>query len=230
MFSRSFGMRGGIPIFVSTERMRAEDDARRERYFQEQERLRVERLAAHKRQEEARMQWEHQESIRAARLREEKKKTKKEQYTKGRQQNEDRVKEAKRDSQKKRSKVFERARNGDAAAVKKGVWEDNVDAAGGEPLAGMENDSSFLGHHAGQVDHNETLLHILAKHGDRQTVEWLLDHSAFLRRRIVQFLKFLSTRRRFRRARFFQPHRLPCCPPKRPQYSHHSIFISVSTG
>jgi hypothetical protein len=184
-----------VPRF-STERMRAEDDARREHYLQEQERLKAESIAAHKRQEEARRQWEHQESIRAARLREEKKKTKKEQYTKGKQENEDRVKEAKRDSQKKRSKVFERARNGDAAAVKKGVWEDNVDAAGGEPLAGMENDASFLGQHGGQVGH-ETLLHIFAKHGDRQTVEWLLDHSAFLYLRSIHFLKFLSIRRRF---------------------------------
>jgi len=186
MFSRSFGRGGGIPFFVprfSAERMRAqeaEEDARRERYFLEQERLRAERLATQKRQEEARKQWEHQESIRVARLREEKKKTKKERYTKGRQDNEDRVKEAKRDSQKKRSKVFERARNGDAAAVKKGIWEDNVDAAGVEPLAGMESDPSFLGQHGGHAGQKETLLHIFSRHGDHDTVEWLLDHSEFL--------------------------------------------------
>ncbi|KAI0637017.1 hypothetical protein C8Q77DRAFT_1095585 [Trametes polyzona] len=72
-----------------------------------------------------------------------------------------------------RSKVFAAARRGDASAVKKGIWEDNVDAAGGELRRGAEAFVKSL-----PVDPKQTLLHIVAKKGDADLVEWLTAHSA----------------------------------------------------
>ncbi|TFK88086.1 DnaJ-domain-containing protein [Polyporus arcularius HHB13444] len=72
-----------------------------------------------------------------------------------------------------RSKVFEAARRKDAAAVKKGVYEDNVDASGGEIRKGAESFAKST-----PVDPKETLLHIAAKHGDIDLVQWLDSHGA----------------------------------------------------
>ncbi|KAI0780983.1 hypothetical protein BD413DRAFT_608186 [Trametes elegans] len=72
-----------------------------------------------------------------------------------------------------RSNVFAAARRKDFAAVKKGIWEDNVDAAGGELRKGGE----VLVQKA-PADPKETLLHIAAKNGDVDLVEWLAAHSA----------------------------------------------------
>ncbi|EJD34931.1 DnaJ-domain-containing protein [Auricularia subglabra TFB-10046 SS5] len=63
-----------------------------------------------------------------------------------------------------RSEVFAAARRGDSARVKKGVWEESVDAAGPEQLG------------AGQK--GETLLHIAAARGDIDLLEWLDKHNA----------------------------------------------------
>ena len=74
-----------------------------------------------------------------------------------------------------RSKVFAAARDGDADAVRKGVWEQDVDPAGGEIKPGCD-------HLVRQkpADPRETLLHIAARRGDKELVEWLGSHSLFL--------------------------------------------------
>ncbi|KAI0670426.1 hypothetical protein C8Q78DRAFT_1079393 [Trametes maxima] len=72
-----------------------------------------------------------------------------------------------------RSKTFAAARRKDAASVKKGVYEENVDAAGGEVRRGAE---AFVKNVP--VDPKETLMHIAAKSGDVDLVEWLGSHSA----------------------------------------------------
>ncbi|OSD01559.1 hypothetical protein PYCCODRAFT_484974 [Trametes coccinea BRFM310] len=72
-----------------------------------------------------------------------------------------------------RSKVFATARRKDFAAVKKSVWEDNVDAAGGELRTGAE---AFVKNKP--ADPKETLLHIAAKNGDTDMIQWLGSHGA----------------------------------------------------
>jgi hypothetical protein len=71
-----------------------------------------------------------------------------------------------------RSATFAAARAGDAAKVKKGVWEDNVDAAGGEVKKGCEGFVTKA-----PADPKETLMHIAAKNGDAALVQWLDAHS-----------------------------------------------------
>jgi hypothetical protein len=57
--------------------------------------------------------------------------------------------------------------------VKKGVWEDEVDAAGGEVKTGCEE------YVTSPKDRKETLLHIAARNGDFELVEWLDAHGKF---------------------------------------------------
>lgn len=71
-----------------------------------------------------------------------------------------------------RSATFAAARAGDASNVKKGVWEDNVDAAGGEIKKGCD---SFIT--TAPADLNETLMHIAVKNGDADLIQWLDAHS-----------------------------------------------------
>ena len=75
-----------------------------------------------------------------------------------------------------RSATFAAARDGDASQVKKGVWEDEVDPAGGEIKIGCE---SYVAVHP--EDPLETLLHIAAQNGDADLVEWLDAHSESMR-------------------------------------------------
>ena len=75
--------------------------------------------------------------------------------------------------QEKRSNVFAAARRNDTEAVKKGVWEDAVDAAGGEARKGSEDLVKNP-----PTDPKETLMHIAAKHGNLELVKWLDSHSA----------------------------------------------------
>lgn len=56
--------------------------------------------------------------------------------------------------------------------MKKGVWEDAVDAAGGEVTTGG---AQFV--QAPPSDPQETLLHIAARNGDHALVKWLDEHS-----------------------------------------------------
>lgn len=71
-----------------------------------------------------------------------------------------------------RSATFAAARAGNAVQVKKGVWEDEVDPAGGEVKVGCENYVRVQ-----PQDPKETLLHIAAQKGDADLVEWLDAHS-----------------------------------------------------
>ena len=75
-----------------------------------------------------------------------------------------------------RSATFTAARAGEASKVKKGVWEDAVDPAGGEIKMGCEN---YVAVHPD--DPLETLLHIAARNGDADLVEWLDAHSEPMR-------------------------------------------------
>jgi len=84
----------------------------------------------------------------------------------------ERVKNAKLEAQTKRSQVFTNARKGDSEAVKEGIWEGCVDAAGGEIL-----DAEGLEGFARPADPKETLTHIAARLGDHVLVEWLVNHS-----------------------------------------------------
>ncbi|KAI0030386.1 hypothetical protein K488DRAFT_7394, partial [Vararia minispora EC-137] len=72
-----------------------------------------------------------------------------------------------------RSDIFAAARCGDSDKVRKGVWEDDVDAAGGEVKARHEKFVKVM-----PADRSETLLHIAAKKGDANLVEWLNAHGA----------------------------------------------------
>ncbi|EIM89836.1 uncharacterized protein STEHIDRAFT_118931 [Stereum hirsutum FP-91666 SS1] len=72
-----------------------------------------------------------------------------------------------------RSAVFAAARSRNAEKVRKGVWEDEVDAAGGEVRVGLENFAKTK-----PKDPKETLLHIAAYNGDVDLVEWLDTHNA----------------------------------------------------
>ncbi len=56
--------------------------------------------------------------------------------------------------------------------VKKGIWEDNIDAAGGEIRKGCE---AFV--KVPPEDPKETLLHIAARCGDTDLLKWLDTHS-----------------------------------------------------
>lgn len=75
-----------------------------------------------------------------------------------------------------RSEIFTAARCGDPEKVKKGVWEDNVDAAGGEVRKGSEDFLQSL-----PEDKSETLMHIAAKNGDADLIEWLDTHGTLSR-------------------------------------------------
>jgi hypothetical protein len=75
-------------------------------------------------------------------------------------------------AQSKRSAVFSAARAGKQDKVKTGVWEDGVDAAGGEVKTSCD---AFV--KTAPKDPQETLLHIAARNGDTELVKWLDAHS-----------------------------------------------------
>jgi hypothetical protein len=71
-----------------------------------------------------------------------------------------------------RSAIFAAARAGYAEKVMTGIWENGMDAAGGEIRPGCED---FV--QSSPQDLKQTLLHIATKHGDGSLVEWLDTHS-----------------------------------------------------
>ena len=109
-------------------------------------------------------------------------KTKKAKGEKQRKDAQIKVANARQASQKKRSNVFAAARAGDSNAVKKGIWEEQVDASGGEILPDHDE---YVAHKPD--DCKETLLHIAADKGDFELVEWLQSHSESLQ--CVHFLR-----------------------------------------
>lgn len=100
-----------------------------------------------------------------------------------------------RTAQARRSEVFAAARAGRADLVRKGVWEDNVAAGEPERLPGFVADQDAEKENVGvgqkgkgkksdkdDKESVETLVHIAAKRGDAELVEWLIDHGALLLR------------------------------------------------
>jgi hypothetical protein len=190
MFSRVFARAqarrgGGPPVFMSTgmfterdDRRRQSEEAERAAFFAERKERNLQAQLAAQKKEEERLKKQKEEEIRWEAERTEQKKKKKEGRAKARNEQKQTVQETRRASQRKRSDVFKLARSGDAEGVKKGIWEQNVDAAGGECLVGMGDDPIFLesSKDAG-YDLKETLLHIFARHGELEMVKWLIDHS-----------------------------------------------------
>lgn len=78
-------------------------------------------------------------------------------------------------AQARRSAVFQAAREGDVAKVKEGIYENSVDASGGEVRPGCEKYVKVL-----PKDSQETLLHIATKNGDASLVEYLDRHSKYI--------------------------------------------------
>ncbi|KAG6876015.1 hypothetical protein C0992_001370 [Termitomyces sp. T32_za158] len=76
-------------------------------------------------------------------------------------------------SQKLRSAIFAAARKGNGERVKQGIWEEDVDAAGGEVKDGCHDFVEIV-----PADPYETLLHIAARCGDHNVVKWLDGHGA----------------------------------------------------
>ena len=185
MFSRMFAGRrdAGPPPFmfasgpsfrVTQEHRQKQEAAERASFFAERKQRSLEAQLEEKKQELARLQQQQRDEALLSSQRKQQKQKKKEDRAKARKQQAGTIKETKRASQRRRSEVFEMARVGDVESVKKGVWEQNVDAAGPECLVGMEDDPTCPGH---THDKRETLLHIFARRGDLDTLKWLLDHS-----------------------------------------------------
>lgn len=99
-------------------------------------------------------------------------KAKKEQAESERRDAEAMVLKARRIAQEKRSTIFAAARAGNNDVVKKGVWEEGVDPTGGEVNTGCEAFVTKM-----PDDPKETLLHIAAKQGNLDMVDWLQSHS-----------------------------------------------------
>lgn len=103
-----------------------------------------------------------------------KKANKKGQAEVSRKKAEDTVRTQQQRGQTLRSSIFAAARSGDSEKVRKGIWEDSVDAAGGEIKKDCE---AFVA--TPPNDPKETLMHIAVKHGDADLVEWLEAHSGY---------------------------------------------------
>jgi len=178
---------------------------------------------AQKKEMERRKQQQREEEARLVAERKEQRRRKKDRRAKAQQEQKETAKEMRRASQRKRSEIFRMARSGDAEGVQRGIWEQNVDAAGQECLVGMEDDPAFLDSR-GDADYGlkETFLHIFARRGDLDMVKWLVDHSAHTshEQQCILAYKFLVfSRCRGRRTRLTEPHSFPCCSPTWP-YLH----------
>ncbi|KAF8969839.1 hypothetical protein BDZ97DRAFT_1914962 [Flammula alnicola] len=151
-----------------------------EEYQERLRRSREQQLAAQeRRKQEAAARKERaarereQERLEAEQRQKSKIEAKKAQAEAARRSSEERAKEIQRKAQETRSSVFAAARRGESEKVKKGVWENAVDAAGGEIKSGC---STFVKNKP--QDLQETLLHIATKNGDLDLVKWLDSHSA----------------------------------------------------
>ncbi|KAJ3507934.1 hypothetical protein NLJ89_g6030 [Agrocybe chaxingu] len=113
------------------------------------------------------------ERLDAERRQREKFEAKKAQAEAARKSSEERARALLQKAQEKRTSVFAAARRGNAEKVKKGVWEDGVDATGGEIKPDC---ASFV--QTPPKDLQETLLHVAAMKGDVDLIKWLDSHSA----------------------------------------------------
>lgn len=115
------------------------------------------------------------ERIAAEKRQREKQEAKKVKAELDRKKGEEAARNQQRKTQQLRSETFAAARAGNASKVKEGVWEHSVDASGGEIKPGCDNLVKKK-----PQDQKETLLHIAAKKGDLELVEWLTSHGMFL--------------------------------------------------
>ncbi|KAJ4487775.1 hypothetical protein J3R30DRAFT_3362939 [Lentinula aciculospora] len=152
---------------------------RRTREEQEAAELRRQREAAVRR--EVKEKDRQQERLAAERRQKAKNGVKRAKAEAQRQQAEDAAHIRREKMQKNRSAVFQAAREGNTEEVKKGIWENDVDAAGGEVKPGYEEFVKIM-----PKDPKETLLHIAARKGDLDLVEWLDKHSAEIEERNSQ--------------------------------------------
>ncbi|KIM62150.1 hypothetical protein SCLCIDRAFT_1215501 [Scleroderma citrinum Foug A] len=144
----------------------ARDEQRRAEEAQRREQQRVERKAFEARmREKERKEAEERQRAKAA--------SKKAEAESRRRQAAETAQAQQERAQTLRSAAFTAARAGDAKLVKKSIWEDSVDLAGGEVKMGCEK---FVKKQP--QDPQETLLHIAAQKGDVDLVEWLNAHSA----------------------------------------------------
>lgn len=147
-----------------------EEQAQAERRRAEEERRRVQQKADRK-AFEARMR--EKERKEAEQRKREKSASKKAEAEVRRRKAAESLEAQQRRSQTLRSAAFTAARAGDTQQVKKAIWEDSVDPAGGEVKLGCE---SFVKEQP--QDPTETLLHIATQNGDVDLVKWLDAHSA----------------------------------------------------
>jgi len=117
---------------------------------------------------------EHAERLEAEERQKKKVEEKKARAEASRKSSEERAKAIMRKAQETRSSVFVAARKGESKKVKRGIWEESVDPTGGEVKSGCEQ---FIKHLP--TDPQEALLHIAAKNGDVQLVQWLDSHSMY---------------------------------------------------
>ncbi|KAJ3835624.1 hypothetical protein F5878DRAFT_627415 [Lentinula raphanica] len=180
---RQSSMRSGPSYFSFSPPPRDYEPIPRESPAERSERLRYAReeqeRAERRRQGEAafrkevREQDREQERVEAEERQKKKVDAKKTKAQAQRQQAEDTARAQRQKVQKNRSAVFNAARQGNAQGVKKGIWENDVDAAGGEVKPGHEE---FV--KATPKDPQETLLHIAVRKGDFDLVKWLDEHNA----------------------------------------------------
>ncbi|KAJ4497955.1 hypothetical protein C8R41DRAFT_820335 [Lentinula lateritia] len=152
---------------------------RRAREVQEAAELRRKREAAVRK--ELKEQDRKQERLAAEQRRKTKNREKKAKAHAQRQQAEDAARSQREKVQKNRSAVFQAAREVRVEDVKKGIWENDVDAAGGEVKSGHED---FV--YTVPKDPKETLLHIAVRNGNLDLVDFLDKHGAEMEERDSQ--------------------------------------------
>ncbi|KAF8163466.1 hypothetical protein B0H34DRAFT_695572 [Crassisporium funariophilum] len=141
----------------------------REQQLAAQERLKQDAAVRKARQERER----EEERLQAEKRQKSKVAAKKAQAEEARESSNQRARLVKQQGQAKRSSAFVAARQGDAVKAKKAIWEDAVDAAGGEVKPGC---GDFV--QPPPRDPQETLLHIATSNGDSELVKWLDTHGA----------------------------------------------------
>lgn len=164
---------------VTSKARRTRPEETEEQY---QERLKVQReerkaaeerrLEEEKRRKERIKEERERDRVKAEKRQQERVAQKKAQAERSKQAAAQKIRDQLQQSQIQRSATFAAARQGNADKVKLGVYKNNVDAAGGEVKRDADEFVKTL-----PKDAQETLLHIAAKQGDLELVQWLADHS-----------------------------------------------------